>query len=91
MNTSIDYKDEKKGWVLLDAATDEWFYGGDGEGGIKTVDILTDAYFFSSREKAVHLAKTAPFSGRKWMAIPATVTYYIGFTRGKRVKGRRAE
>ena len=91
MNISVDYKDERKGWALLDAASEEWFYGRDFAGGIKTVDVLTDAYFFSSRAKAMAFAKTAPLSDREWTAVPAAITYYVGFTRGKKVNGRRTK
>ena len=91
MTTAIDYKMEKKGYVLLEEGTSYFFQYGTGRGWYKITQDLRAAYFFPSKAKAVACAKEPPLRGRKWLVIPASVVETVDATRAVRVFKRKPD
>ena len=90
MNTDIDYKMEKSGWVLVGEPTGQCFKGVSGAWFEVTSD-LAQAYFFKSKESAVNCAKSKVMCGRAWLVAPAKICSTIEATKGMRVKGGGAQ
>ena len=90
MNTKMDYKLEKKGWVLIDELAGDFFYDlNTSTNWFRTTDAPEKACLFPSRKRAVEVAKKLPDRG--WLVAPIHITHFVGATRSVRVGGRKGE
>lgn len=89
MTTAIDYYTEKKGYVLVDKTTDEFFRTEEGSGWYSTTPDLSAAYFFSTKSKALVAARGA--GEDRWLVVPSTVTNFLEMTKAVGVGKRRCD
>lgn len=89
MTTAIDYYAEKKGYVLVDKTTDEFFRIGEGLGEYSTTPDLSAAYFFSAKSKALAAARKT--GEDRWLVVPSTVTNFLEMTKAVGVGKRRCK
>ena len=91
MDTSVNYSMEKKGWVIVSDETGFFFKTCDNSGlfWFKTTMNLGDAYFFTSKSKAVAFAKSKDLDRRKWLVAPAKFTTFVEATKGVKIANGR--
>jgi hypothetical protein len=93
MNTNIDYKTEKKGWVLAEPSTGRFLervLGSEG-GWYHLTDELMSAVHFRTKKAAKETAAKEPLNGHLWLVVPFTYTAMIEATRGEYIRERRAK
>ena len=88
MNTDIDYKVEKTGWVLVEESTGQLFKDANGAW-FEVTSEVSQAAMFKTLKDAVRCAKSTVMCGRPWLVIPGKVSILVEATRAKRVQARR--
>ena len=83
MLRKIDYKREKKGWVLIDGETGAYFRDIKIDGGFRTTDSLDKAFMFKTRSCALNFVRRDTcLSHEIWLVARATVTHFVEGEKG---------
>ena len=83
MLRKIDYKREKKGWVLIAGDTGAYFKSMAIGGGYEATDSLDKAFMFTRRSDAMRCVRTyGCFAHKAWLVARATVTHYVEGEKG---------
>jgi len=86
----INYKNEKKGWVLIDGDGGEYFKSLTLGGWYQTTDTLAKAFMFMTRAVALEFVRSHECLGyADWLVARATILHSVEAARGVVVKAKK--